>query len=126
MCQKAFGSFFGALATAHDLAWTRGEPKRFQSSNLAKRGFCTDCGTPLTYEYDGGIEVAVGALDDPSVAAPTIQVNPADKQPFFDALCALPTRPDGAESAMEDFKARVVNYQHPDRDTAAWPPQGNA
>jgi hypothetical protein len=123
MCQKAFGGFFAALVTAHDLAWTRGAPKRFASSNLVQRGFCAACGTPLTYEYDGGTEIAVGALDNPSVAAPTIQVNPADKQPFFDKLCSLPTRPDGAEPAMEEFKARVVDYQHPDRDTAEWPPR---
>jgi len=123
MCQKAFGSFFAALVTARDLEWTRGAPKRFASSNLASRGFCADCGTPMTYEYDGGLEVAVGALDDPSVAAPTLQVNPADKQPFFDGLCSLPTRPDGAEPKMEAFKARVVNYQHPDHDTAEWPPR---
>ena len=123
MCQKAFGSFFAALVTARDLEWTRGAPRRFASSNLASRGFCADCGTPMTYEYDGGLEVAVGALDDPSVAAPTLQVNPADKQPFFDGLCSLPTRPDGAEPKMEAFKARVVNYQHPDHDTAEWPPR---
>jgi len=126
MCQKAFGSFFGALVTAHDLEWTRGAPKYFQSSNLVKRGFCADCGTPLTYETGGTVEIAVGALDDPSVAAPTLQVNPADKQPFFDALCALPTRPDGAEPEQESFKARVVSHQHPDRDTAVWPPRGTA
>jgi hypothetical protein len=123
MCQKAFGSFFGALVTAHDLAWTRGEPVRFASSNLVKRSFCADCGTPLTYEYDGGVEIAVGALDDPAVAPPTIQVNPADKQPFFDGLSSLPTRPEGAEPTMEAFKARVINYQHPDHDTADWPPR---
>jgi len=126
MCQKAFGSFFAALVTARDLEWTRGAPKRFASSNLARRGFCAECGTPLTYEYDGDIEIAVGALDDPSAAAPTLQVNPADKQLFFDGLCSLPTRPDGAEPKMEAFKARVVNYQHPDHDTAAWPPRRDA
>jgi hypothetical protein len=57
---------------------------------------------------------------------PTIQVNPADKQPFFDRLCHLPTRPDGTEPAMEGFKARVVSFQHPDRDTPAWPPRRDA
>ena len=61
MCQKAFGGFFGALVTAHDLEWTRGEPKRFASSNKVQRGFCAACGTPLTYEYGGPVEVAVGA-----------------------------------------------------------------
>jgi hypothetical protein len=123
MCQKAFGSFFGALVTAHDLEWTRGAPKHFQSSNNAKRGFCADCGTPLTYDYGGPVEIAVGALDEPSVAPPTLQVNPADKQPFFDGLCALPTRLGDAEPKAEAFKAAIVNFQHPDRDTAEWPPR---
>src|SRR6476659_8086829 len=82
MCQKAFGAFFGPLVTGHGVEWTRGEPTRFRSSNLVRRGFCSACGTPLTYEYDGGTELAIGAFDDPTVAAPTIQVNPADLLPF--------------------------------------------
>ena len=70
MCQKAFGGFYGPLVTAHDLVWTRGAPKHFQSSNKVRRGFCAECGTPLTYEYDGGIELAIGAFDEPERAAP--------------------------------------------------------
>jgi len=123
MCQKAFGGFFATLVTAHDLEWTRGAPKHFQSSNKVRRGFCAECGTPLTFEPDGVVEVAVGALDNPSVAAPTIQLNPTDKQPFYDRICALPMRPDGAEPHAEMFKASIVSYQHPDHDTAQWPPE---
>jgi hypothetical protein len=50
MCQKAFGGFFGPLVTAKGLVWTKAEPARFQSSNKARRGFCPQCGTPLTFE----------------------------------------------------------------------------
>jgi len=121
MCQKAFGGFFGALVTAHDFKWTRGAPRHFASSNKVKRGFCGDCGTPLTYEHGGPMEVAVGAFDNPEVVPPTLQVNPADKLSFFDGLCSLPTRPTGAEPDGEKFKASVVSYQHPDHDTAKWP-----
>jgi hypothetical protein len=122
MCQKATGSFFGAYVTAHDLEWTRGAPRHFASSNKAKRGFCAECGTPLTFEYEGGPpEVSVGAFDDPAAVPPTIQVNPADKLAFFDELCSLPVRADGAEPKAEAFKAAIVNYQHPDDDTAEWP-----
>ena len=65
MCQKAFGGHYGPLVTAIGLVWTRGEPKRFRSSNKIRRGFCADCGTPLTYEPDGyeHTEVALGAFD---------------------------------------------------------------
>jgi hypothetical protein len=126
MCQKAFGGFFGALVTAHDLEWTRGSPRRFASSNKAQRGFCAQCGTPLTFEPGGPIEIAVGAFDDPSVVPPTIQVNPTDKVLFFDEVCALPTRRDGAEPDAEAFKAAVVSFQHPDHDTDQWPPRGQS
>src|SRR5262249_60587543 len=108
---------------AHDLEWTRGSPRRFASSNKAWRGFCPDCGTPLTFETDGRTEIAVRAFDDPSVVPPTIQVNPADKALFFDGICALPTRKDGAEPNAEAFKASVVSLQHPDHDTTQWPPE---
>ena len=35
-----------------------------------------------------------------------------------------PEAAEGAEPQQEAFKASIVNYQHPDRDTAQWPPQG--
>jgi len=122
MCQKAFGNFYGPLATGFDVVWTRGEPKRFRSSNKVRRGFCAACGTPLTYEYDGGIELAIGAFDDPMAAAPVIQVNPADKLRFVDDLARLPFRASGAEPDAQAFLVGIMSNQHPDHDTAAWPP----
>jgi hypothetical protein len=126
MCQKAFGSFFGPLVTGHEVTWTRGAPKHFRSSNRVLRGFCADCGTPLTYEYEGAggpaIELAIGAFDEPARAAPAIQVNPADMVPFFRGLAGLPMRGGDEESHAEAFKANIVSYQHPDHDTAEWPP----
>ena len=121
MCQKAFGAFYGPLVTVHDLVWTRGEPKRFRSSNAASRGFCPECGTPLTYERDGVVDIAIGAFDDPTVAAPVIQVYPNDKLPFVDGIPALPTRPVSEKPAADVAVPGFVNHQHPDHDTAVWP-----
>lgn len=121
MCQKAFGGFFGPLVGAKGLEWTRGEPARFSSSNVVKRGFCRQCGTPLTYEYEGGVEVAIGALDNPELAPPTLELNPADKLSCFARLHELPGRPDKEKAANAAFLASVVNRQHPDHDTKEWP-----
>ena len=121
MCQKAFGSFFGPLVTAHDLQWTRGQPKYFASSNKVRRGFCADCGTPLSYEYGGPPEIAIGTFDNPEAAAPVIQVNPADKLSFFDGICSLPVLPPAEQPEAETFKASIVSFQHPDHDTNEWP-----
>jgi hypothetical protein len=124
MCQKAFGGFFGPLAAARDLVWTRGEPARFRSSNKVRRGFCAACGTPLTYEPDGSpvVDVALGALDDPAAAAPTVQLAIEARLPFFAALAGLPEERTGDDPRDAAFQASLISCQHPDRDTADWPP----
>ena len=120
MCQKAFGSFFGPLVTAKGLEWTRGGPSKFASSNVVTRGFCAACGTPLSYEYESGLDVAIGALDNPELAPPTVEVNPADKLSSFGELHRLPGRPQSETTGNAAFLASVVNHQHPDHDTAEW------
>ncbi|MBL8599396.1 MAG: GFA family protein [Devosia sp.] len=125
MCQKAFGGFYGPLVGGHGLAWTRGAPAWFQSSNKVRRGFCAQCGTPLAYDYGGAtVEVAIGALDDPELAAPAIQVNPADKLSFVDGLPDLPMQRRGENPNSDAFMTGIVSHQHPDHDTVQWPPAG--
>ena len=76
MCQKASGQPFMGLTGGkkEHLKWTRGAPSVFRSSNMAERGFCKDCGTPLTYEFDGHgtISVTINSLDDPEAIRPTL------------------------------------------------------
>ena len=123
MCQKAYGSFFGPLVTAFGVTWTRGEPAWFASSNKVRRGFCAQCGTPLTYDFGASVlELSIGAFDHPDVAAPTIQVNTESKLSFFDDLMALPTRQPGDSPKADEFLVGIVNHQHPDHDTEHWPP----
>ena len=117
MCQKAFGSFFGPLVTGLGVEWMCGAPKYFASSNKVRRGFCENCGTPLTYEYDGGIELAIGAFDNPALVPPVIQCNPTDKLAFVDGLPSLPMRQPGDSPAADAFLAGIVSRQHPDHDT---------
>ena len=123
MCQKAMGNLFAALVgvKGEDLTWTRGEAATFRSSEHVDRGFCRDCGTPLAYETKFGLELAIGAFDDPTVAAPVIQVNPHDKLPFFESITSLPLRSDTDE--WRDFMAGIHSNQHPDHDTDDWPPK---
>ncbi len=123
MCQKAFGGLFAPLVSARDGHWTRAEPKWFQSSNLARRAFCSDCGTPLAYETRYGLELAVGAFDQPDKVAPVIQVNLNDKLAAYDKLSTLPTKKEQSEEWL-DFMAEVHSCQHPDHETENWPPKG--
>ncbi len=123
MCQKAFGSFFAPLVSTRTarLTWTRGEPKRFASSNHVMRGFCPDCGTPLTYEAPDGVAIATSASDDPSSLKPIIQFGTEAKIAWCDELAALPARDTMEDLASAAFLESIISNQHPDRDTQEWP-----
>ncbi len=121
MCQKAFGGLFAALVSAVDARWTRGEPKWFQSSNAARRAFCSDCGTPLAYETRFGLELAVGAFDQPDRVAPHIQVNLNDKLACYDGLSTLPIKKQPSQEWSE-FMDNVQSFQHPDHEIKNWTP----
>lgn len=125
MCQKAFGAFYAPLATAPEngLEWTRGAPKRYRSSSHVLRGFCAECGTPLTYEAPDGIALAIGAFDDPASVAPKKQWGIEAKLPYVDGLPALPAAPTEADGEAS-FLADLVSRQHPDHDTESWPEEG--
>ncbi len=128
MCQKAFGSFYAPLVGVDeaDLVWTRGEPKRFQSSNHVKRGFCPDCGTPLTYEAPDGLALSIGAFDRPATIAPVIQYGLEAKIPYVDSLPTLPAIRSEEDAEAAKFLVTMTSYQHPDHDTETWPPEGAA
>jgi hypothetical protein len=128
MCQKAFGSYFAPLVGVlnGDFELTRGTLAVFHSSDIAERGFCVACGTPLTFRYSDGkhISVSIGSLDDPEAVVPMDQHGIEGRVSYFARLAGLPDQPtteasdpDGAE------RIRVSNHQHPDHDTAYWPSQ---
>jgi Glutathione-dependent formaldehyde-activating enzyme len=101
-----------------------GAPKHFASSNKARRGFCPECGTQLTFETEKWVvNVAIGAFDRPEEIDPTIQVGLASKLPYADHLAELPHRAPEDAAKMAEFYASVASNQHPDHDTEAWPPK---
>jgi hypothetical protein len=115
MCQKAVGGPFAALAAVPrgSLTWTRGAPAYFQSSSLARRGFCAACGTPLSYEGLTGdnLEVTAGSLDDAAAYAPASAFGAEAKLGWVDHIAALRSIP------TEEKFAGLVSHQHPDHDT---------
>ncbi|TWG94662.1 hypothetical protein L598_003500000030 [Mesorhizobium sp. J18] len=129
MCQKAFGNFYAPLVSVRDaqFRWTRGEPKRFRSSNHVLRGFCGECGTPLTFEAPensiAGIALAIGAFDHPEEIAPQIQWGIEARLPYVDGLHELPGHDTMEDVPAAGYLATLVSYQHPDHDTDQWPPK---
>lgn len=117
MCQKATGGLFGPYVGLEGVVWTRGERKRFRSSNKVWRGFCEACGTPLTWEHEAGlVGVAIGALDDPAAVRFTEQLGSESKLPSFDTLADLPIH-EPTEPRAAAHLASIESLQHPDHDT---------
>ncbi|HTV71600.1 MAG TPA: GFA family protein, partial [Rhizobiaceae bacterium] len=123
MCQKASGNFYLPLVSVRGakLTWTRGEPKRFRSSNYGWRGFCGDCGTPLFYEAPDGIALAIATFDEPEEIAPAVQWGTEAKLPYVDAVPSLPGHRTMEDITDAPFLATLVSHQHPDHDTETWP-----
>jgi hypothetical protein len=117
MCQKAVGNYFAAFAGVPlaDFAWVKGEPGTFKSSELAERGFCRDCGTPLSFRYidRDRISVSLGSLDDPGCVPPQKQYGVESRLAFVGAIAGLPgTRTE--DDVPAERLARYRSRQHPD------------
>ena len=119
MCQKAFGNYFAALVSTKKsgLTWTKGTPSFFRSSAIVDRGFCRDCGTPLSIADDPSdrIAISIGSLDHPEMVTPAHQYGTEARLPAFVLLHTLPgTRTE--DDIPVGMLAKLKSLQHPDRD----------
>ncbi len=74
MCQRATGGVSIAFKNVMkaDMRWER-EPDQYASSPFAQRGYCRECGTPLTFAYPDSekMDLTVGSFDAPGRFQPT-------------------------------------------------------
>jgi hypothetical protein len=119
MCQKASGGpimAFGGVRLS-EFVVTSGEIATFASSDIAERGFCARCGTPLTYRGVGvdRVSVTLGSLDDPGAVEPATQLGVESRVGWLVRSLSLP------EIRIEQWLAKkkiatVRNHQHPDHE----------
>jgi hypothetical protein len=119
MCQRATGGVFAALAgtAPANFAWTRGTPSFFASSNLAKRGFCAQCGTPLSFKYDTAearMYATIGSLDDPESAAIVKQFGIESRLSWIRFCDDVPAERTGESAGAQDFFAKMQDNQRRD------------
>jgi hypothetical protein len=108
MCQRATGGLFAALVggSPANFAWTRGTPSFFASSNLAQRGFCAKCGTPLSFKYHDAsarMYATIGSLDEPEKAPIVIQYGIESQIPWVKFCEDVPAERTGEDAAAQDF-----------------------
>ena len=110
MCQKATGGFAAAFVQvpAAALRW-ESEPDWYQSSPIARRPFCSQCGTPLGFHFaDGGgqPDVTFGSFDDPSEFKPMGHAGVESLHEAWLDTSGLPRqRTDQTKSVAERWKA---------------------
>lgn len=95
MCQRATGNAFAPLlqlAPETGITW-QGQPAEWASSNVATRGFCRDCGTPLYYRSAGGIEIMAGTLTPDFPFRPDYHTGSESRVGWLQGLEALPDLP---------------------------------
>lgn len=68
MCQKSSGSSFmvWVIFDKENVAVTKGEIKKYQSSPSLARGFCSDCGSNVSIHTEKCFDLPIGALEKPS------------------------------------------------------------
>lgn len=97
MCQRALGNLFGVFAGAPNdlLVWSRGQPRLFESSSMASRGFCEHCGTPLSFRYHDSLftYLTLGSLDHPQQVRPEQHYGIESQLPWLTLLDGLPRDP---------------------------------
>jgi hypothetical protein len=116
MCQRASGGVFAALAGGkpENFAWTHGTPAFFASSNLAQRGFCEKCGTPLSYKYDAPaarMYTTIGSLDRPGDVELVKQYGIESRLPWVKFCENVPEERTGESAQAQEFLANLRNHQ---------------
>ncbi len=126
MCQKAMGNVFGTFAGVERefFRLTRGEFSVFRSSEDGERLFCNQCGTPLGWRspHDGWTSVTIGSLDQPERVQPTRFYGEEGRISWTTDAAAAHGTTSGAGGDWPIDNIKRTNRQHPDHDTAAWPP----
>jgi hypothetical protein len=97
LCQRAFGNLFAVLVSLPTLAlsFTCGAPQLYRSTPYAERGFCSACGTPLTFRYLRWecIAIAIGSLDRPDAVRPEMRGGIESQVPWLVLHDDLPRKP---------------------------------
>jgi len=109
MCQRASGNVSLAMKNVDQAAvrWSH-EPDWYQSSAIADRPYCSQCGTSLGFRYKAGtdkMDLTVAAFDDPARFRPTSHFGAESIHEAWLDTSSLPrTRSDEYAKLVERWK----------------------
>ncbi len=106
LCRRSSGAAFVSWATfrSADFAFTKGKPARFDSSEIAVRQFCPNCGTQLTFQFHRSpqsIDITLASMDDPGEITPQDHIWTKRQLPWIKLADELPRHAE-SRSSEED------------------------
>jgi hypothetical protein len=109
MCQRATGSVSIAFKNVKqaDVEW-QGEPDWYDSSPIATRPFCRECGTSLGFQFKEGpnMDLTVASFDEPERFKPTSHFGAESMHRAWLNTGALPeTRTDEHQQLVDKWLA---------------------
>lgn len=109
MCRKATGGAWIAFVNVAkaNVSWER-EPDWYQSSPIAHRPFCRECGTPLGFAFPDSenMDLTIGSFDDPTAFRPAHNYATESMLPAWLDLTGLPgIRSEENESVVRRWHA---------------------
>lgn len=79
-----------AVFPADKVRFSQSDRSIFNSSPGVGRGFCKQCGTPLTWEGNDNISLHISTLDDPNILTPERHWYYEERISWFDTADELP------------------------------------
>ena len=73
-----------------NIEFTAGDLSIYASSSKVERGFCSQCGTSLTWSVRGLMSIHIGTLDNPDEHPPRLHWRYDERSPWCDAGRDLP------------------------------------
>ena len=94
-CRRNTGSAVATFVAFRpsQVTYTHGNRQFFISSPGVRRGFCSNCGTPLSYEaekFPDETHLYLCTLDEPGKFVPTFHVFYKERVPWFEISDDLP------------------------------------
>ncbi len=113
-CQRSSGApvEIGVLVRPGTLAFTKDDPKYYQSSPFGRRGFCPHCGSRIIWDSAYRPEwtnLTAGSLDHPEEVVPSEHICVESQLPWFQLDDGLPrTRSDEDMDLMSAWAETAV------------------
>ena len=91
-CRRHSGAAVATLAIfqADKVRFSQSDRSIYNSSPGVGRGFCNQCGTPLTWEGNDNISLHISTLDDPNILTPERHWYYEERISWFDTADELP------------------------------------